>query len=111
MGSVAAARSNKELICWLLKYLSGAESSQQVLLNFRILEPPEDVVDEVVVDVDEQHRGGEEKEHLPRVERAEHRIDFVRDELEGQPSGKHDAEREDRPTNFRVLQAAQPRIF
>src|SRR5215216_6598599 len=45
-------------------------SGEQVLLHFRVLEAPEHVVDEVMVDVDEQHRGGEEEEHLPGVERA-----------------------------------------
>src|SRR4051812_21135136 len=84
---------------------------EQVFLDLRIPEFPEHVVDEVVVNVDEQHRRGEEEEHLPRVERAERGVDLVRHELEGHPAGDDDGDGEDRAAHFGVLQAAQPRVF
>src|SRR4029434_1378328 len=84
---------------------------QQVFLNFRILESPEHVVDEVVMDVDEQHRRGEEEEHLPGVEGAEHGVDLVGNALACEPAGEHDGKRQDRAANLRLVHATQARVF
>ena len=64
-----------------------------------------------MVDVDEQHRRGEEEEHLPRVERAERGVDLVRQELERQPSRQHDPDGQDRSADLGMIEAAQPRVF
>src|SRR6185503_7062206 len=74
-------------------------SGEEILLHGWVPEPPEDVVDEIVVDVDEQHGGREEEEDVPRVEGAQPLVERARYQIERQPpggdDGDHDAGRPD----------------
>src|SRR5688572_28047136 len=65
-------------------------SPEKMLSHDRIAEPPENIVDEVVMNIDEEHGRGEEEEDVPGVECAEPLIERARYEVERQPpSGDH----------------------
>ena len=74
--------------CDLSGALGPGRLAQQVGADRGIGEPPDDVVDEVVVDVDEQHRRDHEERDPERRGGPEQRVEGAGHQLEGQPPGQ-----------------------
>ena len=64
---------------------------EQILAHGRVLHAPGDTVDEIVVDVDEQHRRDHEERETPAIDVRSARVERAR-KLERQPSRNHDAD-------------------